>query len=67
MARLKAKELIKMGKSERDKRLAEMKMELVKARANASKSGSAKIKEAKRTIARILTVNKSLNEELKNK
>ena len=40
---------------------------LVKAKVNATKTGSGKTREAKRTIARILTVNKSVKEELKNK
>ncbi|MEK6925670.1 MAG: 50S ribosomal protein L29 [Nanoarchaeota archaeon] len=67
MSKLKTSEIRKMGSGERHKRISEMKMELIKARANASKSGNAKIREAKKVIARILTINKSLEGELKNK
>lgn len=56
MARLKFAEIKKMSKSERDKKLLEIRLELMKARANVSKGGSAKVKEARRTIARIFTL-----------
>jgi ribosomal protein L29 len=63
MATLKAKEIRRMPKEERAKKIDEMKFELVKSRANASKSGSSKAKEIKKIIARILTLN---NQENKN-
>jgi large subunit ribosomal protein L29 len=62
MTRLKAKEIQKMNKEEKMKRIEELKMELVKSRVNEAK-GSSKSKEIKKTIARILTLN---NEEIKN-
>ena len=56
MATLKSKEIIKMGREELEKKFKELKLELVKSRSNASKSG--KTKEIKKIIARILTTNK---------
>ena len=63
MARIKTKELQHMGKEERDKKLEELKMELIKARINASKTGNSKVREIKRLIARLLTLDR--NKELK--
>jgi len=57
MTRLKAKEIQKMSKEEKVKKVEELKFELVKSRVNAAK-GSSKSKEIKKTIARILTLNK---------
>ncbi len=59
MALLKTKEIREMGKENREKKLKELKLELVKSKANVSKKGSAKTKEIKKIIARILTINKS--------
>ena len=58
MATLKAKDIRKMGKEEREKKLEELKTELMKSRISASKTGSSKIKEIRKIIARILTINK---------
>jgi ribosomal protein L29 len=58
------KELKKMEKQERDKKLKELKFELIKSQTNAAKSKSSRIKEIKKAIARILTLNKS--EKIKN-
>jgi large subunit ribosomal protein L29 len=58
MAVLKTKEIKNMSKEERERRLKELKMELIKAKAGVSKGGTSKIKEIKRIIARILTLNK---------
>jgi ribosomal protein L29 len=52
----KAKEIKQLSKEEGERKLKELKAELVKAKANASKSGSSKIKETKKMIARILTL-----------
>jgi len=56
MASLKSKELKKMNKGERERKLKELRIELVKSKANPSKKGS-KIKEIKKIIARILSLN----------
>jgi len=52
---MKTKEIKKMSKEERMKKMEELKFELIKARSG--KTGSSKIKEIKKTIARILTFN----------
>jgi|TARA_Y100000310_G_scaffold335050_1_gene416154 ribosomal protein L29 len=54
---MKAKEILKMSKEEREKKLKELKIQLIKTKADASKKGP-KIKEIKKIIARILTLNK---------
>lgn len=68
MASLKSKEIKNMGKEDRDKKLKELKLELIKSKVGASKSGTSKIKQIKKTIARILTFNNTLDGgKLKNK
>jgi|GEM_PF-1497238 len=64
MTTLKTKDIRRMGKEDRTKKMEELKFELVKAKANASKSGTSKAKNIKRIIARILTLN---NQEDKSK
>ncbi len=59
MTTLKFKDIQKMSKEEQGKKLKELKLELVKSQASASKTGSSKIKEIKKIIARILTFNTS--------
>ena len=62
---MKYKEIEKMNKTDRDKKLKELKFELVKSKAGAAKGG-AKIKEIKKIIARFNTLNtKSKDEVLK--
>jgi len=58
MAKLNAKEIRKMTKDEKNKKLEELRMELLKSRVNASKTGNSKVKEIKRLMARIITLNK---------
>ena len=55
MAILKYKEIEKMNDDEIAKRLKELKLELVKSKANVSQGGSTKIREIRKTIARLLT------------
>lgn len=55
MATLKFAEIKKMNTGDREKKLKEMKMELVKAKA--AKTGSSKAKEIRKIIARIHTFN----------
>ncbi len=57
MATLKSKEISKMSAEEKKKKLRELKFELVRSKASASKKGS-KAKEIKKIIARILSTNK---------
>lgn len=63
MATLKYKEIEKLSKQEREKKLKELKLELVKSKVNVSKTGSAKVKAIKRIIARILTFNNLENKQ----
>ncbi len=67
MAILKTKDIKKMNPKEREDKIKELKFELIRAGIAANK-GNAKTKEIKRTISRLITINKPLNEEeLKNK
>jgi ribosomal protein L29 len=66
MAILKNKEISKMGNAERDEKINDLKMELMKEKVNLAKGGKIKIKEIKRTIARLLTFNR-LNKSVENK
>ena len=59
MPRLKSKDIINLSQEDRDKKIKELKLELVKAKISASKAGTSKVKEVKRAIAKILTFNKS--------
>jgi len=65
MARLKTEEIKKMNKNDVEKKIKELKLELVKAKVSASKTGSSKVKEIKKIIARIITLNKPNKEELR--
>ncbi|MBT4376356.1 50S ribosomal protein L29 [archaeon] len=58
MAKLKAKDIKNMKKDEIEKKLKELQLELIKSKGKSSQGGGAKNKEIKRTIARILTINK---------
>jgi len=66
MAILRMKEIRSMSREEREKRLNELRAELAKLRTMVKAGGAiekpARIREIRRTIARILTVN---NEEMK--
>jgi ribosomal protein L29 len=57
MTTLKFKDIKRMNKEGRMKKMEELKFELVKAKASAAKSGTSKAKEIKKIIARILTLN----------
>lgn len=58
MAILKSKDITKMSENEIEEKLKELKMELMKNKINAAKGGKMKTREIKRTIARLLTINK---------
>ncbi|HEA46762.1 MAG TPA: 50S ribosomal protein L29 [Candidatus Pacearchaeota archaeon] len=58
MASRKMNDLKKMSKEERQKKMEEMKFELVKSKVSAAKTGSSRIKEIKKIIARMLTLDK---------
>lgn len=67
MATLKFKELKKMSKEEREGKLKELKMELVKSRINASRNKGARTRDIKKVIARIMTLNNQIKLELNKK
>jgi len=50
---VKFKELSKLPKSEINKKISEFKLDLIKAKVTASKGGKVKIRELKKTIARL--------------
>ena len=59
---IKIKDIRNMSKKDRETKMKELKMELIKSRSGNSKTGN-KAKEIKRIIARILTLNKSAEDE----
>ena len=61
MATLKIKDIKNLNESDREKKLKELRLELVKSKVNASKTGNAKSRELRKIIARILTFNTSEN------
>ena len=63
---MKFKELKQMSKADREKKLKDLKLEMVKSKGKASKTGSSKSREIRKMVARIITLNKSAD-ELKNK
>ena len=72
MAILKAKKIREMKDEELDKKLSELRLELAKERAQVAMGGTVKspgrIKELRRSIARILTIKRERkNKELKFK
>ena len=54
---IKIRDLRRMTKEERERKIQELKMELIKSRV-ASQKGGTKVKEIKKMIAKILTLNK---------
>ena len=65
MAILKAKDISKMSEKERNSKIQDLKIELMKDKASAGKCGKMKTKEIKRTIARLLTFNRLNKKEEK--
>ncbi|MBR9701574.1 50S ribosomal protein L29 [Candidatus Pacearchaeota archaeon] len=63
---MKFKEIQKLSEAERQKKLKALKMELVKAKVAGAQTGSSKIKEIKKIIARMLTLDSSDSLENKN-
>lgn len=64
---MKTKELTKLSKTERENKLKELKLEMIKATANTAKGGTSKIKEIRKMIARILTFSTKERDVLKKK
>jgi len=66
MAILKSKEISRMSEKEKTEKLAELRMELIKANVSANKMGKIKIREIRRTIAKLLTFMSRKSSEKKN-
>jgi ribosomal protein L29 len=58
MAILRTKDILKLSEKDINDKLKDLKMELVKSKVAASKGGKLKIKEIKRTIARLYTISR---------
>ena len=56
MANLKYKEMKNTSKNDREKKMKELKLELMKANTAGEKQGGSKAKEIRKTIARMLTI-----------
>ena len=56
---MKYKEITRINKEDMDKKLKDLKLELIKSRTKTSKTGSSNTKQIKKTIAKILTFNSS--------
>lgn len=65
MAILKSKDIHKMTKEERDQKLKELHVELIKSKVANKKNGKLNTQLIKRTIAKLLTVNNKKTEEKK--
>lgn len=61
MAILKAKDIANMSKSEKDSKIKDLRAELIKAKVG-KKTGKVSQREIRRTIARLITLNKSKKE-----
>jgi len=66
MALLRVKDIAKMAQKDREEKMKDLKMELIRAGVTANKS-NAKTKEIKRAISRLITFSKSVKEELNKK
>ena len=58
MAIIKNSDIVKMSDEECKEKIRDLRMELMKERVNVAKGGKNKIKEIKKTIARLLTCNR---------
>lgn len=56
---MKYKEITKMNKEDREKKIKELKVELIRSRTKSSKTGNTNTKQIKKTIAKMLTFNTS--------
>ena len=57
MAILRLNDIKKMSNKERTEKIKELKIELIKEKINLTKGGKTKMREIKKTIARLLTFN----------
>ena len=64
MSILKNKEMKKMSKDEIIEKVKDLKMELIKNKVASSKGGKIKTREIKKTIARLLTIDRLNNKSI---
>ena len=55
----KFKELSKLSEKERNQKIEDVKLEIIKAKITAKKGGKVKMRELKKTLARLLMLKKS--------
>ncbi len=67
MGILKVNEISKMSEKERNSKIKDLKIELMKDKASAGKGGKMKTKEIKKTIARLHTFNNQNKEIVEQK
>ncbi|MGY4884213.1 MAG: 50S ribosomal protein L29 [Nanobdellota archaeon] len=56
---MKYKEITKMSREERERKLKDLKLELIKSKTKATNTSGSNAREIKKTIAKILTINAS--------
>ena len=66
MAIINFQEIKKMTLKDRQEKIKELKLELIKERINIGKGGKIKVKDIKRTIARLLTLNRLNKKSIKH-
>ena len=66
MAILRVKDISKMSSKEREGKIKDLKIELLKEKISIGKGGKMKIKEIKKTIARLITFNRLNDKDLEN-
>lgn len=59
---MKYKEIEKLSPKDREKKLKELKLELIKSKSNAAKKGISRSKDIRKIIARISTLNNKVEE-----
>ena len=67
MAILKSKDIIKLSESEKNTKLKELRMELIKSRVKNQAKGKSNPREIKRTIARLMTFNNQVSTKSEGK
>jgi ribosomal protein L29 len=64
MVVLRLKEISKMSEKERNEKIKDLKMELIKSHISSGKGGKLKTREMKKTIARLMTFNRLKKEPI---
>ena len=64
---MKYKQISQLSKEDREKKLKELRLELIKAKSTSAKTANTKAKEIRKIIARILTLNTGNKLEIEKK